>query len=122
FGPTGVLMFGVSTPPDSDASPAPNPGISRLRRVVSRLMKICLYVLAAGMAVQILLVTTPAMDRLYGWLIVTQDPQPADVIVCLGGHLERLLWTVKAYNGHDAPAVVVSNAPGAAEFMRDVLV
>jgi uncharacterized SAM-binding protein YcdF (DUF218 family) len=79
--------------------------------------------LALAMAFQIVLITTPLMERIFDWLSVTQqNPGKADVIVCLGGRLERLLWTAEMYNRQRAPRVVVSNAPGAAEYMRSVLV
>jgi uncharacterized SAM-binding protein YcdF (DUF218 family) len=94
----------------------------RLRRAAARLIRTLAFLLAVAMLLQIVLVTTPATEQLYGWLSVTQDPQPADVIVCLGGRHERLVWTARAYSQKLAPRVIVSNAPGAAEFMRDLLV
>ena len=74
------------------------------------------------MFLQLVMVFTPLSERLYKWLAVTSRPQKADYIVCLGGDYERLLWTASLYDRRIAPKVVVSNAPGAAEYMRDLLV
>jgi len=52
---------------------------------------------------------------------VTENATPADVIVCLGGNPGRLLWTVDAYREGLGSKIVVSNRPGAAQWMRDQL-
>ncbi len=107
--------------PSTSDSPVP-PRRSRLKRLIRRLYRLVVGLLAAGMLVLILLVTTPVPESVYDWLAVTQKAEPADFIACLGGDYERLVWTARAFNQKLAPRVIVSNAPGAAEFMRDVLV
>jgi len=74
--------------------------------------------LALGMLVILLLVFTPAGTWLEQALDVTQPPQPADYIVCLGGNDERLIWSAELFKQGLAPSVVVSNMDGAALAMR----
>jgi uncharacterized SAM-binding protein YcdF (DUF218 family) len=95
---------------------------SRLRRLIGSVYRLIRNSLAAGMLLLLVLVTTPITERLYKGLLVTGPPQEADVVVCLGGRHERLLWTAECYDRGLAPRVVVSNAPGAAQHMKKMLV
>ena len=90
--------------------------------IPGRLCRIIVGLLALAALVQIICVFTPLGDRVAGYLIVSEEPRPADFIVCLGGRDQRLIWAVDLYHRGIAPRVVVSNAPGAAEKMRDILV
>jgi uncharacterized SAM-binding protein YcdF (DUF218 family) len=74
--------------------------------------------LALGMLTILLLVFTPAATWLEEALDVTQPPQPADYIVCLGGHDERLIWSAELFKQGFAPNIIVSNNGGAALAMR----
>lgn len=105
-------------PPGQAAVPKPWLPIRLLRRTY-RLTRLALVLVALT---QIVVVLTPAGDRLLEWLDVTTPPVKADYIVCLGGHPHRLLWAVDAYRRGLAPKIIVSNHPVAAEWMHDKLV
>ncbi len=107
--------------PTSVAAPATRPA-SRIRRFFRRVSRGIILTLALGMLLQIVLVTTPLTDKLYFGLVVSSEPVPADVIVVLGGRHERLIWAATAFHRKLAPRVIVSNAPGAAQEMKKLLV
>jgi uncharacterized SAM-binding protein YcdF (DUF218 family) len=67
---------------------------------------------------QLVLITTPVSEKIYLWLSVTEPARKADAIVVLGGNQIRDLIAARLYRRRLAPIVVVSNAPGAAEWMR----
>jgi uncharacterized SAM-binding protein YcdF (DUF218 family) len=90
----------------------------RLGRWVRRLYRLARATLALTMLVQILLVATPVPYALRGWLDVTSPPRQADVILCLGGSDDRLVWAAELFQQGFAPLIVVSNKPGAAEVMK----
>ncbi|NLX20806.1 MAG: YdcF family protein [Phycisphaerae bacterium] len=111
---------------DSPSADNPQPAArAPVRRAPFRMLAWCYCRARALFAVvallQIILVCTPITDRLYRWLDVTKPPQQADLIVCLGGNEARLLWAVDAYHRGLAPRIVVSNLPGAAQWMRNKL-
>ena len=100
--------------------PAPKPWLPfRIVRRTYRLTRVSLILIALS---QIVIVLTPAADRLYEWLDVSAPPVKADYIVCLGGNPARLLWAVDAYRHGFAPKIIVSNHPVAAEWMYNKLV
>jgi len=100
--------------------PAPKPWLPfRVIRRTYRLTRATLILIALS---QIVIVLTPAADRLYEWLDVTAPPAKSDYIVCLGGNPARLLWAVDAYRRGFAPKIIVSNHPVAAEWMYNKLV
>jgi uncharacterized SAM-binding protein YcdF (DUF218 family) len=101
-------------------APAPKPWLPF--RIVRRTYRVTRATLILIALTQIVLVLTPAADRLFEWLDVTAPPAKADYIVCLGGNPARLLWAVDAYRRGFAPKVIVSNHPVAAEWMHDKLV
>ena len=78
--------------------------------------------LAMFMLVLILFLVLPIPERLYAWLDVTSPPRSADAIICIGGDPARLLWAMDAYRRRLAPKLIVTNLPGASEWMRDKLV
>lgn len=96
--------------------------IRRLGRLIRRLYRIVRALLALTMLALILLLFVPAIDRLYLWMSVATPPTKADAIVCLGGHTIREVMAAQLYHRGFAPVVVVSNAPGAAEAMRRLVV
>jgi uncharacterized SAM-binding protein YcdF (DUF218 family) len=65
----------------------------------------------------VVLVATPLTERLYLWLTVTQSPEKADVIVCLGGQPERMFWAAELYHQGYAPKVAVSSWENGADKM-----
>jgi uncharacterized SAM-binding protein YcdF (DUF218 family) len=89
-----------------------------LRRFAGRVYRFVRGTLALVMLCQILLVVTPAAQWLRGWLDVTTSARPADVILCLGGNDQRLIWAAELFQQGLAPVVVVSNRPGAAQVMK----
>lgn len=95
---------------------------SRPRRLAARLYRLVRGGLALAMLLQIILICTPLTDGLQNWLNVTEPVQPADMIVCLGGGDHRVLWAADLFRRGFAPQVIVSNKPGAAHKMRDLLV
>jgi len=107
---------------DGGAGSAGARGPFRLRLAAGRAYRLARGGLALGMLFQVVLVFTPLAEQLYDWLNVTEPPQPADVIVCLGGADRRLIWAADLFARDLAPRVIVSNKPGAAEKMRDTLV
>ncbi|MBP7936582.1 MAG: YdcF family protein [Phycisphaerae bacterium] len=117
-------MKQATQPPTTNHLDAQAPGPKawlpiRILRRGYRLTRAALVLIALT---QILLVLTPAVERLYAWLDVTKPPAKADYIVCLGGNPARLLWAVDAYRRGFAPKVIVSNHPVAAEWMHDTLI
>jgi len=79
--------------------------------------------LALAMVALIIMVLTPATEWMCREMSVAGPaPRKADVIVCLGGGYGRELTASRLYKQRVAPLVVVCNAPGAAEWMRNVLV
>lgn len=116
------------TSSDHDAgAQAPTPAVSQPRRSLPVRSIRWIYrkvrmLLVLFVLLQLVLVFTPATERLYNWLDVTGAPEKSDLIVCLGGDPARLVWAVEAYRHQLAPRVAVSNHPGAAEWMRDRLV
>lgn len=108
----------------------PDASVDRDTHAPSRLRRVYRFVrglLALAMAIQILLVLvilfTPAVETVHDWLDVSQDPpDPADVMVCLGGHDRRIIWTAELYHRGIAPQVVASSNGGAAERIRNILV
>lgn len=113
-----------ASPAGTEKKPLPPRRPIFIVRWVRRIWRFGLASFALAMVSLIVAVTTPLTDRMYNSLMVTHDPhgEKFDYIVCLGGRYERLLWTARAYSEHRAPKVIVSNAEGAAEFMRDLLV
>jgi uncharacterized SAM-binding protein YcdF (DUF218 family) len=105
----------ITTPQPATRSHGP---LHMLGRGLHRLRRTIISVLALAMLAQVLLIATPVTEKLFDWLTVSGPAQPADVILCLGGAHERLLWTADLFRRGLAPRVVVSNAPGAAEEMR----
>lgn len=106
------------TPAKADAPPRRSP----LRRLARRSYRTLRGVLALGMLLHVVLVCTPLIDPLRDWLTVTGPPEPADVIVCLGGRSTRVLLAADMFHRGLAPRVVVSNRPGAAEGMRNLMI
>lgn len=79
--------------------------------------------LAAMMIVVLVLIFTPATHRIYDWLSVNVDKPPkSDYIVCLGGGWGREVRAAHLWHRKVAPYVIVSNQPGAAEWMRTLVV
>lgn len=71
----------------------------------------------------ILMVLLPIPERIYHWLSVSNPTPPAaDYIVCLGGGSEREGKAAQLWHRKVAPMIIVSNAPGAAEWMCNLLV
>jgi len=67
------------------------------------------------------MVFTPVPDRLYEWLSVANpSPGKADFIICLGGGSGREAVAAQLWHQKVAPVIIVTNAPGAAEWMRYV--
>jgi len=102
------------------------PADARLRRkglrgLIARCYAGARAALAGAALLAAVLIFTPLTDRLYLALDVTSPPTPSDVIVCLGGNPARLLWAVDAYRRGFASRIIVSNRPGAAQWMRDKL-
>lgn len=104
-----------------DTTPAPSKG-PWPRRLLRRAFLSLVGMLALGMAAQLLFVFTPLTEALHRRLIVTQPPAKADLVVCLGGSYDRLFWTAQLMRDGYAPLAAVSNAPGAAPYMRQLLV
>ncbi len=69
----------------------------------------------------IVLIVTPLTDRLYLWLTVTQPPEKADVILCLGGRTERLFWAAELYHEGYAPTVIFTGHEDHADRMGEWL-
>lgn len=107
-------------PPAPVPAPAP-PRRSWPVRVVVRTYRITRAALALVTVALILLVVTPIPERLFDWLDVSSPLAKADLIVCLGGHNERLLWTADVFSRGYASRIAVSNAPGAAQHMARLL-
>jgi uncharacterized SAM-binding protein YcdF (DUF218 family) len=105
--------------PPSPARPVSRP---RIAHAVARLYRSGRALLALGMLLQLILAFTPVADGIHRWLDVTREPQPADVIVCLGGSDQRVIWAADLYRRGYAPLVVVSNKEGAAHQMKNLLV
>lgn len=110
----------------SPSPPAPVPATppvrsGPLRRLIVRGYRLARALLATGMLLLIVLVVTPIPDRIFQWLSVSEPPVKADAIVCLGGRYERLVWTADLFNRGFAPRVIVSNAPGASQYMKKLL-
>jgi len=106
----------MQRPPDDstrfqDTNPAgvPPRRPSRLAGWSRRLGRTGLYLSLLIVLVQIVLVVTPLTEQLYLWLTVTRPPEQADVILCLGGQPERMLWAAELYHQGYAPTVVVTN-------------
>jgi len=93
----------------------------RVRRVVTRFYRWVRGLLALLALAQITYAFVPLAELLFYWLDVTRPADSADVIVCLGGADHRLLWAADLFQRGLAPRVVVSNAPGAAQEMRNTL-
>lgn len=91
---------------DTTASPRAR---SRLRRWSRRGWRLVLYGCFLIVFTYLVFVATPLSERLYSWLIVTQPPEKADVILCLGGQPERMYWTAELYHQGYAPKVAVSS-------------
>jgi len=103
------------------AAGAMPPAERRSRRFASRLRRLIAGLLALAMLAQLVYVFTPVGDVVSNWLVVLQEPRPADFIVCLGGRDERLIWVADLYRRGLAPRVIVSNRAGAAEKMGEYL-
>lgn len=110
----------MSDHPEQSAGPMPVPG-RRSRRFPARLRRLIAGLLALGMLAQLVYVFTPVGDVVSNWLVVIEEPQPADFIVCLGGRDERLIWVADLYRRGLATRVIVSNRAGAAEKMGEYL-
>jgi uncharacterized SAM-binding protein YcdF (DUF218 family) len=94
----------------------------RIRRWTGRLFRITRNLLALAMVGLILMVLLPVPERIFYWLSVSDPtPQKADYIVCLGGGSEREGRSAQLWHRKIAPVIIVSNAPGAAEWMRKLL-
>lgn len=94
----------------------------RIRRVAGWVLRATRNLLAIGMLAQLVLIFTPATERVYDWLSVSvASPERADYIVCLGGGSGREGRAAQLWHRKVAPFVIVSNAPGAAEWMRNVV-
>src|SRR5687768_8989143 len=106
-----------NTPTNPEGTKRP----SAIRRVSHKLLRSAINLLALAMLFEIVLVVTPVTDKLFAWLVVTGPPESADLIVCLGGRHERLLWAAKTFNQGFAPKIVVSNAQGASQEMKRLL-
>src|SRR5690348_5143596 len=89
----------LSEKPPVAAQSAQPRKLLRFRVMARRALKLIGGLLAIAMLIQIVLLTTPATERLFGWLNVTREPpqEPVDMIVSLGGGYERLVWTALAY-------------------------
>lgn len=110
-------------PEACDSSPVAPPAAPvkrrRFRRTVSLLFRAVRNLLALAMLVQVVMVLAPVPERLYKWLSVAEpSPGKADFIVCLGGGYGREAIAAQLWHQKVAPFVIVSNAPGAAEYMR----
>jgi len=90
----------------------------RWRRLAGWLYRRIRGLLAMGMLTLIVLVFTPLTGRLQGLLDVTQPPQAADYIVCLGGEDERMIWAGELFKQGYAPRVIVTNFDKAALVMK----
>lgn len=100
------------TQTDSRAADRPGPlgqAAPRWRRIVGWVYRRIRGLLALSMLILIVLVFTPLTGWLQDLLDVTQPPQVADYIVCLGGEDERLIWTAELFKQGYAPKVIVSN-------------
>jgi len=93
-----------------------------LRRRIARLYAWVRGCLALGMLLLIVLIFTPITEKIYFWLDVTEPLTQVDYIVCLGGDTGRLVWSVHAYRREYAPRIIVSSAPGSAEWMQKKLI
>lgn len=116
-----------SMSPDSKSnaavSPACRPGPGLLCRCFRFGYRSLRNVLALFMAGLILMVLSPIPERIFQWLSVSNSKPPtADYIVCLGGGTEREGKAAQLWHRKVAPVIIVSNAPGAAEWMRNLLV
>lgn len=92
------------------------------RSLLSMLWHFLRGLLVLGMLLQIVLTFTPLTEQLFMGLDATSEPKTADVIVCLGGDDARIANAADLYHRRYASRIVVSNLPGAAEDMRDMLV
>ncbi|MBI4580400.1 MAG: YdcF family protein [Planctomycetes bacterium] len=93
-----------------------------IRRAAEFLFRGLRNVLAFMMAVVLLLAFTPLGNLLFRHLSVTvADPPKADYIVCLGGGMGREVRAAQLWHRKVAPIVIVSNRPGAAEWMRTLV-
>ncbi|HOA75376.1 MAG TPA: ElyC/SanA/YdcF family protein [Phycisphaerae bacterium] len=107
-----------------------SPGLSaapskprQLRRWAGWLFRTTRNLLALAMLLEIVMVLAPLPERVYYWLAVGQPPpKEADYIVCLGGGTGREVKAAQLWLQKVAPVVIVSNAPGAAEWMRNLIV
>jgi uncharacterized SAM-binding protein YcdF (DUF218 family) len=107
-----------------ESRPAASPGGStaKSQHPLARLYRLVRGLLAAGMLVLLVLVLTPIPERVHDWLDVSEPLRRADYIVCLGGNPQRLVWAIEAYSRGFAPKVIVTNLPGATEWMAERLV
>ncbi len=102
----------IMTQTDSSVADAPGllgPAAPRWRRTVGWAYRRIRGLLALSMLILIVLVFTPLTGWLQDLLDVTQPPQAADYIVCLGGEDERLIWAAELFKQGYAPRVIVSN-------------
>ncbi len=109
-------------PSTDSALPASPPRKRGLRRLLGWGYRTVRNTLALLMVGVLILFFTPATNRIYNWLDVSvAEPATADYIVCLGGGWGREVRAAQLWHRKIAPRVIVSNQPGAAEWMRTLL-
>jgi uncharacterized SAM-binding protein YcdF (DUF218 family) len=71
---------------------------------------------------ELITLLTPVPEYIENRLSVATDPPAkADVIVCLGGGFGRETRAAQLWHRGVAPVIVVSNVPGAAQWMRNFI-
>jgi uncharacterized SAM-binding protein YcdF (DUF218 family) len=98
------------------------PAASRIRRAIRRLLRWVEHLLATFAALLILVTLSPLPSWLYYHLDRQTQLRPADYIICLGGHPNRIIESARLLKEGYAPKLIVSNNQAAAPVMRSMAI